>query len=195
MTKQMLLAALFFVFLGGQLHAQGFHLGFKGGANLLKIDGRAWSEEFSFGYHIGGFAEINFSKKWGIQPEVLWSQNAYKSATNINQVIPGSVNDVNVKLNYLQIPLVLTYRPIKLISFQVGPQFGILMNEEKNLLQNTGSAFKSGDLSLLAGAQLNLLGLRVGGRYVVGLNNIGDITTQTDWKSQGWQLYVGFKIF
>jgi hypothetical protein len=90
---------------------------------------------------------------------------------------------------------VLTYRPIKLISFQVGPQFGILVNEEKNFLQNTGSAFKSGDLSLLAGAQLNLLGLRVGGRYVVGLNNIGDITTQTDWKSQGWQLYVGFKIF
>lgn len=195
MTKQIFFAALLILFIGGRLQAQGFHLGFKGGANLLKIDDVAFSEEFTFGYHIGGFAEINFSKKWGIQPEVLWSQNSFKTANDINQVIPGSINDVNVKLNYLQIPLVLTYRPIKLISFQVGPQFGILVNEEKNFLQNTGSAFKSGDLSLLAGAQLNLLGLRVGGRYVVGLNNIGDITTQTDWKSQGWQLYVGFKIF
>jgi len=195
MTKQIFFAALLILFIGGRLQAQGFHLGFKGGANLLKIDGKEWNEEFSFGYHIGGFAEINFNKKWGIQPEVLWSQNAYKLVNNFEQLIPQTFQDVNVKIDYLQIPLLLTYRPIKLISFQLGPQFGILMNQEKNLLQNTGSAFKSGDLSLLAGAQLNLLGLRVGGRYVVGLNNIGDITTQTDWKSQGWQLYVGFKIF
>ncbi|MFM2145496.1 MAG: hypothetical protein RL732_332 [Bacteroidota bacterium] len=195
MTKQIVLAFLLMAGVSAQVLAQGFHLGFKGGANLLKIDDRAFSDEFTFGYHIGGFAEINFSKKVGIQPEVLWSQNTYKTATDINQVLPGSINDVNVKLNYLQIPLVLTYRPIKLISFQLGPQFGILMNEQNSFLQNTGNAFKSGDLSMLAGVQLNLLGLRVGGRYAVGLNNIGDVAQQTNWKSQGWQLYAGFKIF
>lgn len=195
MTKQFYWVFCLLLLPAAGLYAQGFHLGVKGGANLLKIDAQAFSESFTFGYHAGGFAEINFNKKWGIQPEVLWSQQSYTTANDISQVIPGSINDVNVKLNYLQIPLLLSYRPVKAISLQVGPQFGVLMNEQNSFLQNTGNAFKNGDFSLLAGAQLNLLGIRVGGRYAVGLNNIGDIATQTNWKSQGWQLYVGFKLF
>lgn len=48
------------------LQAQGFHLGVKGGANITKVDGKAMSEEFNYGYHLGGFAEIGLGKKWYI---------------------------------------------------------------------------------------------------------------------------------
>ena len=174
--------------------AQGFHFGVKGGANMVKIDNQAFKDGFKFGYNLGAFAEINFSKKLGIQPEVLWAQSAYKTATGFNQVVPGGLNDLDVKLNYLQIPLLLSYRPSKLLTFQAGPQYSILINQDKSLLQNGGDAFKSGDLSMLAGAQLNILGLKAGARYAIGLSNINDITSSTDWKSRGWQVYVGFRI-
>ena len=47
---------------------------------------------------------------------------------------------------------------------------------------------------MLGGAQLNLGSFRVGGRYVVGLNNINDIDDREEWKNTGWQLYLGLKI-
>lgn len=175
--------------------AQGFHIGIKGGANMLKIDGKSFKDEFKFGYNLGGFAELNFNKKWGVQPEVLWSQSTYRTANDIDEIIPGSKSDVDVKLNYLQIPLLLNYRPVKFLSLQAGPQFGVLINEDRTLLQNGGDAFKKGDFSMLAGAQLNLGPLKAGARYVIGLTDINDLPNQEEWKNTGFQVYVGLRIF
>jgi hypothetical protein len=100
----------------------------------------------------------------------------------------------NVKLNYLSIPIVLSYKFLGPISLQAGPQFGILMDKNKTLLQNGGTAFRQGDFYLLAGAQVKLGAIRVTGRYVVGLTNINDIDNQDKWKSQGFQLSLGFAL-
>lgn len=173
----------------------GFNAGVKGGVNIFKVDGKSFKEEFQFGYNVGGWAEIYFSDKWGIQPEVMWNQTNYRTAADFNDIYPEGLNDVKGKLNYISIPLLLSFRPAKFISFQAGPQFGILVDESKSVFQNGESAFKKGDFSMLGGVQLNLGGLRVGGRYVVGLQNINDIDNRDEWKNQGFQLYVGAKIF
>ena len=176
--------------------AQGLHLGAKAGVNLLKVDGKSFSEEFRFGYNLGAFAEINFNKKWGIQPEVLWNQTNTRTTGEFSEIYPTSTADIkDVKLNYLSIPILLNYRPIKLLTLQAGPQFGILMDGNKNLLQNGKEAFKKGDFAMLAGAQINLAGVKLGGRYQIGLSNINDIDNQDKWKNQGWQLYAGFRLF
>jgi hypothetical protein len=62
------------------------------------------------------------------------------------------------------------------------------------LLKNGQQAFKSGDFSMLGGVQLNLGGLRLGGRYQVGLNNLNDIDNSNKWKNQGFQVYAGVKL-
>jgi hypothetical protein len=176
--------------------AQGFHIGAKGGANLFKVDGKSFDEEFQFGYTLGAFSEINFNKKWGIQPEVIWNQTNTKTSTDFHDIYPTSFGDFkDVKLNYLSIPLLLSYRPAKFLSLQAGPQFSILMNPDQNLLENGKEAFKRGDFALLGGAQLNIGGVKVGGRYQIGLANINDIDDQDKWKNQGWQLYAGFRLF
>lgn len=174
---------------------QGFNAGIKGGVNIFKVDGKSFQEEFQFGYNLGGWAEIYFSEKLGIQPEVLWSQTNFRTAEEFNDIYPGGLNDFKGKLNYLTIPILLTYRPAKFISFQAGPQFGILIDQSKTFGESSIDAFKNGDFSMLGGVQLNLGGLRVGGRYVVGLQNINDIDNKEKWKNQGFQLYVGAKIF
>lgn len=176
--------------------AQGIKIGPKLGANMGKIDGAGFDEKYSLGYHVGGFVQINFSKKWGIQPEVLWNQINTDTATNIRQVYQnlGNQDLKNPQLNYLSIPILLNYSPAKVITFQAGPQFGILLNKSDNLLQNGSNAFKDGELSLLGGVQLNLLKLRVYGRYVIGLNDISDVNNTDKWRNQGLQVGLGLAL-
>ncbi len=183
--------------LTGALHsqAQGFHLGIKGGANLFKVDGESFNQEFKFGYNVGAFSQINFTPNLGIQPELLFNQTPYHTGDHFSAIYPGGIDDVKGKLNYLTIPVLLNIRPIPLLSILVGPQFGILLNQDEHLVNNAKDAFKKGDFSLVGGAQLNLASLMVGARYVIGLNNINDVSDQNSWKNQGWQLYVGFRIF
>jgi hypothetical protein len=192
--KTKILGLLTVALVAGSLSfAQG--VGIKAGANIMKIDGKGFKDEFKFGYSLGGFAELYFNKKWGIQPEVLWNQYQTRTSNDFHEVVPNSTNDFkDVKLNYLSIPLLLNFRPANFITFQAGPQFGILMNKDHSLLKNGEQAFKNGDLSMLGGVQLNLGALRVGGRYQVGLNNISDLDNSTEWKNQGFQIYAGIKI-
>lgn len=194
MKKKSLALLTIFLALASVSFAQGFNAGIKGGANIFKVDGKSFKEEYEFGYAVGAFAEINFSPKWGIQPEVLWSQTNFKTGNEFNDLYEDGVNNMEGKLNYIQIPLLLSYRPAKFISLQAGPQFGILINESRSVFQNGADAFKKGDFSMLGGVQLNLGSFRVGGRYVVGLNNINDIDDRDEWKNQGFQLYLGLKI-
>ena len=43
-----------------QLMMAQFHLGVKAGANITKVDGKSFKEQFEYGYNVGGFAEIRF---------------------------------------------------------------------------------------------------------------------------------------
>lgn len=183
----------FMVIIGTVLHAQtGFRLGVKAGANLNKIEGQSFDQGFNFSYHAGAFAEIDFAKRWGIQPEVIWSQTSTKPATNLDAIY--STLPTNVKLDYLMVPILLRYSPIGLLSFVAGPQFGVLINKNENLLSNGQQAFKAGDLSMVLGAQVNLKVLRIYGRYNVGLQNINDFTDQQKWTNQQIQLGLGLKF-
>jgi hypothetical protein len=185
------------VLLAQTLNAQ-LTAGVKAGANLLKIDGKSFKEEFKTGYHAGAFAMIGLGDKFGIQPEVLWNQTKTRTDTTIKNLPSDAFSafkNGEVKLDYLSIPVLLNYKFIgNFLSLQAGPQFGILLNKDKNLLQNGKEAFKGGDFSLLGGAQIKISKFVGSARYVVGLNNLNDIDNQDKWKSQGFQLSVGLSL-
>jgi hypothetical protein len=174
-----------------------FHIGIKAGANVTKVDGRSFKDEFRYGYHLGGFAELNFrGSKLGIQPEVLFNQYTTRLDSNYKELYENVFNSgQTVKLNYISIPLLLNYKLIgNFLTLQAGPQFGILIDNSKTLLQNGGDAFKKGDFSMVGGVQLKLAALRLQGRYNIGLNNISDIDNQDRWKNQGFQVSVGLAL-
>jgi hypothetical protein len=175
-----------------------FHLGVKGGANIIKVDGKSFKDQFRYGYHIGGFMEVRAGNKLVLQPEVLFNQYSTSVDSNFSHIYQGVFNtnaQSDVKLNYLSIPILLNYKLIgSFISLQAGPQFGVLLNKNKTLLQNGGEAFKNGDFSMIGGVLVKLGSFRVNGRYVIGLNNINDIDDQDKWKSQGFQLSVGLAL-
>ncbi len=187
------------IFLANAAMAQ-FTLGVKAGANLTKVEGKSFKEEFRTGYHLGGFAEIGLGGKLGLQPEVLFNQYQTRvdsSFRNVYQDAFSSFTERDVKLNYLSIPVLLTYKLGNNLSLLAGPQFGILVDQDKNLLENGKEAFKNGDFSVLGGAQLKISKLRFSGRYFVGLNDIRDVEQigdQSKWRNQGWQLSVGLAL-
>ncbi|MBS1626468.1 MAG: PorT family protein [Bacteroidetes bacterium] len=171
--------------------SQGFHIGAKVGANANKINGQSFNNGFNLGYQLGGFAEIDFSKTIGIQPEVLFSQSQ-TTTTNFNSnLTPNS----NADFNYLSIPILLRINTGKLVTLHVGPQYSILVSNSKTFVQNGSDAFKNGDFAMVAGLQLNLGSLRVYGRYNIGLSNLNDIDNKEQWKSQQIQVGLGLKIF
>jgi hypothetical protein len=192
-TKSVFLSVILITVMSIGVNAQDFHIGVKGGANLFKIDGRSFNEDYNFAYNVGAFAEIYFNKSWGIQPELLWNQTNFRTSQNFNDIVPNGFNDLKGSLNYLTMPILLSYRPAKIISLQFGPQFGILVNQTE-IVDSAKAAFRHGDLSLVGGAQLNLGKFKLGARYFIGLNNIGDVTTVEAWKNQGAQVYIGLRI-
>ena len=167
------LLPFFILVCSASAQAQGFKLGVKGGADVHKLTGLSFKDQFSFGYHAGAFATINITSRFGIQPEVYFSQVDVDTSNNFSTIYQFN-KTTNVKVSYLNIPLLFNYSPIKFVTFQVGPQYSVLMDNSKSLIFNGKQAFKSGDFSMNLGLQLNVSKIRLYARYVVGLNNIND---------------------
>ena len=178
-----------------RMHAQGFHLGVKAGTNISETTGRSFSSGFQWGFSAGAFAELNFTRSWGLQPELLFNQAQTQTASNFDEIYKEGINSTNTTLNYLSIPVLISWKPIPLLSFQIGPQFGILLNTSDNILENGKNAFKSGDFSLVGGAQLNLGGFKAGARYISGLTNLDNVGSSDTWNNHSFQVYVGFRLF
>ena len=189
MKTKLLILAIFSI-LGNAAFSQKFNIGFKGGANINKLTGKSFSDQFSYGYHVGGFFAVGLGKKFAIQPEVLLNQINVDTSSSFSTVYKFN-NVEKVKLKYLSVPILLNFKPVKYITLQAGPQFGILMNKNKTLLQNGKEAFKGGDFSMLTGVQVNIMHLNIYGRYAIGLNNLNDVDNQEKWKSQSIQVGVG----
>ncbi len=170
--------------------AQGFKVGVKVGTDIQKLSGKTFSQEFAYGYHVGAAFEIGISKKLGIQPEVLFSSVSIDTGSSFSDIYHFD-NIKKAKLQYIRIPLLLTFKPNPFMVLQLGPQYSILKSADKNLLENGQQAFKEGDFSMMGGLQINISKFRIYGRYAVGLTNLNDIDNQEKWKSQTVQLGIG----
>lgn len=194
--KMKLLSLVLAVLIFSTARSQSFHLGVKGGANINKLSGQSFNDQFTYGYHLGAFSEIGLGKRWAIQPEVLFNQLNTDTSSEFRKIytsLSGS-NISKIKLSYLSIPILLDYKISKFVTLQAGPQFGVLIDQNKNLLQNGKDAFKKGDFSMLGGIQFKIATFRIYGRYALGLNNLNDIDNKDKWKSQSFQVGVGFAI-
>ena len=193
MKRKILTLAVILTLGSSALFAQSLHLGIKGGADINKLNGQSFKDQFSFGYHVGGFAEIGLTSRFGIQPEVLFSQVSVDTSNSFSSVYDFN-NIKKVKLQYLKIPVLLNYKPNNFVALQVGPQYGINLDKNSNLFENGKNAFKAGDFSMVGGLQLEISKIRIYGRYAVGLSNINDIDNREKWKNQSIQVGLGIAL-
>ena len=174
-------------------------VGFKAGLNLNKIDGRSFKDEFSYNYSLGGFLQINPTKKLGIQPEINFVQSEAEQSNDITVIYDDIFlggNQVKVKLNYLKLAGLLNYDlgPSQRIKLQLGPQWGMLLKEAVDSLKSPKDIFKKGEFAILGGVMIQMPFIHIGARYELGLTNINGIDKMDQWKTRAWQFYVGFTL-
>lgn len=174
--------------------SQGVQFGIKAGADLNNLTGITFSEKFTFGYHAGAFAQISLSPTLSIQPELYYSEVSHDTAIGFSSLL--NLKPVSqIKLGYINVPILLNIKPSKSMAIQLGAKYGILTQSNVAVLGNAKDAIKNGDLSALIGAQLYVANFRIYGRYEIGLTNLNDIGDQQKWKSQTVHIGVGLRLF
>jgi hypothetical protein len=173
-----------------------FRFGFKAGVNLNKMNGKSFKDEFSYNYQLGGFVQINLTRKFGLQPEINFAQVTAEQSDDITDIYDDIFLDGEQKkarLEYLKLAGLfnLNVGPSLRVKLQLGPQWGLLLQEAVDSLKSPGAIFKKGEFSLLGGLWLQLPFVHIGTRYELGLTNLNDIDNQDRWRRQSWQFFAG----
>ena len=176
-----------------------FRVGAKAGVNINKIHGQSYKEGYNYNYLLGGFMQFNFSNRFGLQPEVNFSQSSSEFSNSTTDIYDDLFRDgtqKTAKLNYIKVPLLLNINVglSKHVKLQLGPQFGGVLKETVDSLKANKDIFKKADWSAVGGLWIQLPFINIGGRYELGLTNINGIDNRDNWKSQGFTLFVGFTL-
>lgn len=154
--------------------------GVKAGVNLSNMSNdMTFDPGFSMGtgFQVGALVNFHWGQRtesslpgtglWGLQPEILFS----------NQVIKSDGGDV--KLNYIKVPVMLKVYPLSRLSVEVGPEFSYLISASPESMKVDDATVKVGDckgFNLGAGVGVAYefnFGLMVGARYSMGFTDLG----------------------
>jgi hypothetical protein len=205
--KKVILSIFAIAFILQVSNAQsGFLFGVKGGANYSnQYDSKTsdFTATSKFGFAGGAFFAIPIGKYLGIQPEVLFSQKGFKAEGKVL----GSAYDLTRTTNYIDVPLLLTIKPIEYVSIVVGPQYSYLIKQKDVFSNNvfsteqnkefTNENLRKNVLGFVGGLDINVKNLVVGLRAGWDVqNNNGDGTTTTPRYKNAWtQATVGFRLY
>jgi hypothetical protein len=174
-----------------------FRVGFNADLNINKIQGKSFANDYSFDYGFRGFMQFNFSRKFGVQPEVSYSQASATQSPDYSDIWDdislGGDQLKKVKLDYLKFGAMLNYNVgvTTRIKLQFGPQWGMLLSQKVDSLKTSQDIFKNNDFSLAGGIMFQLPFVHFGARYEQGLTNINAIDDRDKWKNQSFQLFAG----
>jgi len=116
---------LFFLLLSVISNAQRFKGGAVIGFNVSQIDGDFWSGYNKAGMVGGAYVYTEFSDRWGSQMEIRYS--AKGSATSLNNPVHRKI-----RLQYIELPLLVTYDFFTHFQAQGGVSVGYLFNAAQN---------------------------------------------------------------
>jgi hypothetical protein len=187
------------------LIAQDNRTGIKGGLNVsnLYIDDVS-DESLRPGFHIGVFTQLPISETFVIQPEVLYSTKGAR-ATYDTDVIDLE-GEYSFNLNYVDVPVLATFKLGESANIQVGPYVSYLTNAgvstDGDIVEGASDLgrdhFSTIDYGLSAGFELNFSAVTVGTRYNYGLNQVADSEAAElilgDAKNSLAQVYVALNL-
>jgi hypothetical protein len=158
-------------------------IGLKTGANLSNVKfknnllaGVEQNPKLSF--NAGLLVNIGIKDKILVRPELLYSMKGWQSRdyqTNSS----GRVN-----LHYINIPLLVGYKPIEKLTILLGPEFGLLRSailKTQGLIIKTTELYNKIDIGVDLGAAYNLsskFGVEV--RYNYGFTGVSKEIPLTD---------------
>jgi len=163
-----------------------FKLGVGGGLNMSNFGGSDVSNTDSrLGFNGGFMVEIKLPVKLGFEADILFSTKG--ASVNFDPTFPAA----DYKLSYIDVPVVVKIYMAKVLSFQLGGQYSMLISG-KFAGTDVKDQLKSSDLSAVVGFGLDVLKVHTSVRYNYGLTSIDD--TGSDVKSNMITLTLGVWI-
>ncbi len=152
-----------------------FKPGLRGGFSFSTISETRSSYKTDF--YVGGFGEINITKKYALQPEITYSRQGsnnvgyYVSDNNQNKIVKFR----DLQLGYLSFTLLnkLTFGPG--IQIQFGPAVDVLVNDNLDKVETYN------DLALISGIAYRLSsGVTIEARLKKGVLDVFDSSYYND---------------
>ena len=201
--------------------AQNANFGIKAGPNYSTLSGnRGGENDYLLGFHAGLTSEFILSPTFSLQPELIYSLEGVQTKYNysIGEAIFSS--DQKIKLDYINLPVMMKYFLNPALSIQAGPQIGYLIsakNEYESVSTFPGEMElkESGTDDIKDELKKISLGLNFGfgyqfqnnlflqARYHLGLSDISNYNEEM-WegfegeldkiKNSGFQVSIGYKF-
>ena len=182
----------------------------KAGVNIASLNGGEGDTDMKIGFHVGAFAEIFFTDKFALQPEIVYSDqgNKYKNSETIAGI--SYTEEGKGNLSYINVPIMAKYYVIEGLAVELGPQVGFLMSAKEKYEQTMSGGgtsvteeteedikdyMNSVDFGLGVGANYNLSnGFFAGARYNLGFSDIFKDNEGDAVKNGVIQISVGYKF-
>jgi opacity protein-like surface antigen len=195
------------------MSAQEVTFGAKAGLNLASISGDETDDlDSRTGFHVGAVAEFALSEKFSLQPELLYSTQGAKFDESAFEQGVEVRGETTVKLDYILLPVMAKYYLAEGLSFEAGPQLGVLVSAESEV--ELSGSFEGQTVSIIEEADISdeissidfgvnfglgyklENGLNFAARYNLGLSNVNDFEGSDDFKNQNSviQFSVGYSF-
>jgi hypothetical protein len=151
-----------------------FHPGIKIGVNNSNVydeTGDEFKAEPKYGFAGGVFLSVPLGKYLGLQPAAMISQKGFHASGKIAEV----PYELSRTTTYLDVPLLVEFKPLKALTLVGGPQYSYLLAQTDVFKQSNNTSiqqqeFKNEDirknmLSAALGFDIHLGRFVVSGRY------------------------------
>jgi Outer membrane protein beta-barrel domain len=175
--------------------SQGVSGGLRVGMNIANQNqsgsGLSISSDAKIGLMAGAYLTIMASEKFGVQPELVYSQMGASTS------ILGST--VNNNFNYLSLPVMLRYNVTENFNLQAGPQLGLLLSASQSSGSNSvdiKNQANSIDFGGAFGLGVDFGKFNAAARYYLGFSNLAkDAPSGVSIKGTSIQIMVGYQLF
>lgn len=178
--------------------------GIKAGANLMNMGkmtngDQSYSTDSKVGFQAGVYADLPMGGGFAFLPEVIYSQKGGK----IKETIGANTTEFDAKLGYLDVPVLIGYRPTPELTIFAGPQASFLLSRDASFKvngQQVGDTFtdKKDYKKSIAGGVVGLgynitPNINVNGRYTMDFQKtFNDDINQDKLKNKGFALSLGY---
>lgn len=158
----------------GNLQAQRIMGALIAGVNATQVDGDEAFGYHKFGLNAGAAAIVPITGNWSVSIENIYNQKGSHQRPRFNDSLDGSYD---LKLNYLDVPVLVHYTDKDIVAFGLGASWGglVKVTEQRNGIQMPGTTLNSGiykysDINILLDLKFRLVDrLRFNVRYAYSL--------------------------
>lgn len=180
-------------------------LGIKAGTNYTNaydLTNEHYRSDAKSGFTAGVFLPISLGRTLGIQPEILFSQKGIRASGNLL----GSTFTMKRTTGYLDVPVMVAFKPMQMVSFFGGVQFSYLLTERDQWVSSAASDLQMRALATNEGRK-KIVGLVVGldvnaDHFVLGVRGGWDLQSnllkplpeKLDYKNTCLQTTLGYRF-